>query len=97
MPERPLTESTCAANNFDHFNFGVAPSPRSIRQISSGKRGKSAEGERSAKGLTAANRTYPWRELSDGDMIGHPVGKPICATTLLNYALQEGVMSPAER
>jgi hypothetical protein len=24
---RPLTESPCAENNFDHFNFGVAPLP----------------------------------------------------------------------
>ncbi len=26
--ERPLTESPCAENNFDHFNFGVVPLPQ---------------------------------------------------------------------
>jgi hypothetical protein len=27
VQDRALTESTCAENNFDHFNFGVAPLP----------------------------------------------------------------------
>ena len=28
VQERPLSESPCAENNLDHFNFGVAPLPQ---------------------------------------------------------------------
>jgi len=27
VQDRALNESTCAENNFDHFDFGVAPLP----------------------------------------------------------------------
>ena len=28
VQDRPLTEAACAENNFDRFNFGVAPLPQ---------------------------------------------------------------------